>query len=156
MQVADIMHTDVKTAEAEDTFADVAKVMRSNGISSVVVLNGDGALAGIVTERDVVNLVAAGGDPQSVQVTHGMTRRHLTTCEPKDDLSEAADRMVSMNIRHLPVVESGRVVGIVSIRDLTRWAAEELSGGHEMPDIERSTKALRAASELQKQRRMSS
>jgi CBS domain-containing protein len=115
MQVADIMHTDVKTAEAEDTFADVAKVMRSNGISSVVVLNGDGALAGIVTERDVVNLVAAGGDPQSVQVAHGMTRRHLTT-----------------------------------------WAAEELSGGHEMPDIERSTKALRAASELQKQRRMSS
>jgi CBS domain-containing protein len=156
MQVADIMHTDVKTAEAEDTFADVAKVMRSNGISSVVVLDSDGRLAGIVTERDIVNLVAAGGDPQTVHVAHGMTRRHLTTCEPKDDISEAADRMVSLNIRHLPVVERDKVVGIVSIRDLTRWAAEELSGGHEMPDIERSTKALRAASELQKQRRMSS
>jgi CBS domain-containing protein len=156
MQVADIMHTDVKTADAEDTFADVAKVMRSNGISSVVVLNGDGALTGIVTERDIVNLVAAGGDPQSVEVAHGMTRRHLETCEPKTDISEAADRMVSMNIRHLPVLDRGKVVGIVSIRDLTRWAAEELSGGHEMPDIERSTKALRAASELQKQRRMSS
>jgi CBS domain-containing protein len=156
MQVADIMHTDVKTAEAEDTFADVAKVMRSNGISSVVVLNGDGALTGILTERDIVNLVAAGGDPQSVEVAHGMTRRHLETCEPKTDISEAADRMVSMNIRHLPVLDRGKVVGIVSIRDLTRWAADELSGGHEMPDIERSTKALRAASELQKQRRMSS
>jgi CBS domain-containing protein len=156
MQVADIMHTDVKTADAEDTFADVAKVMRSNGISSVVVLDGDGRLGGIVTERDIVNLVAAGGDPQTVHVAHGMTRRHLTTCEPKDDISEAADRMVSLNIRHLPVVERDKVVGIVSIRDLTRWAAEELSGGHEMPDIERSTKALRAASELQKQRRMSS
>jgi len=156
MQVADIMHTDVKTADAEDTFADVAKVMRSNGISSVVVLDGDGTLAGIVTERDIVNLVAAGGDPQSVQVAHGMTRRHLETCEPKVDIVEAADRMVSLNIRHLPVVERGKVVGIVSIRDLTRWASEELSGGHEMPDIERSTKALRAASELQKQRRMSS
>jgi CBS domain-containing protein len=156
MQVADIMHTDVKTADAEDTFADVAKVMRSNGISSVVVLNGDGALTGIVTERDIVNLVAAGGDPQSVEVAHGMTRRHLETCEPKTDISEAADRMVSMNIRHLPVLDRGKVVGIVSIRDLTRWAADELSGGHEMPDIERSTKALRAASELQKQRRMSS
>jgi CBS domain-containing protein len=156
MQVADIMHTDVKTADAEDTFADVAKVMRSNGISSVVVLNGDGALTGILTERDIVNLVAAGGDPQSVEVAHGMTRRHLETCEPKTDISEAADRMVSMNIRHLPVLDRGKVVGIVSIRDLTRWAADELSGGHEMPDIERSTKALRAASELQKQRRMSS
>jgi CBS domain-containing protein len=156
MQVGDIMHTDVKTADAEDTFADVAKVMRSNGISSVVVLDGGKKLAGIVTERDIVNLVAAGGDPQSVKVMHGMTRRHLETTSPKVDIAEAADRMVSLNIRHLPVVDKSKVVGIVSIRDLTKWAAEELTGGHEMPDIERSQRALRAASELQKQRRLSS
>ncbi|MGZ5290429.1 MAG: CBS domain-containing protein, partial [Actinomycetota bacterium] len=49
------MHTDVKSADAEDTFADVAKLMRTNGISSVVVLEGK-KLAGIVTERDIVNL----------------------------------------------------------------------------------------------------
>lgn len=156
MHVADIMHTDVKQAEADDTFADVAKVMRTNGISSVVVLGKDGKLAGIVTERDIVNLVAAGGDPHTVKVVHGMTRRHLETASPKEDIAAAADRMVSLNIRHLPVVDRGKVVGIVSIRDLTRWAAEELSGGHEMPDIARSQKALKAASELQKQRRMSS
>jgi CBS domain-containing protein len=156
MHVADIMHTDVKLAEAEDTFADVAKTMRTNGISSVVVLDKGGKLAGIVTERDIVNLVAAGGDPHSVKVMHGMTRRHLETAKPRDDITDAADRMVSLNIRHLPVVDRGKVVGIVSIRDLTKWAAEELSGGHEMPDIARSQKALKAASELQKQRRMSS
>jgi CBS domain-containing protein len=156
MQVSDIMHTDVKSADAEDTFADVAKVMRSNGISSVVVLDKQGKLSGIVTERDIVNLVAVGGDPHSVKVAHGMTRRHLETASPKTDIAEAADTMVTMNIRHLPVVERGKVVGIVSIRDLTRWAAEELSGGHELPDIARSQKALRAASELQRQRRMSS
>jgi CBS domain-containing protein len=156
MHVADIMHTDVKLAESEDTFADVAKVMRTNGISSVVVLDEAGKLAGIVTERDIVNLVAAGGDPQTVKVVHGMTRRHLETVSPKEDITAAADRMVSLNIRHLPVVDRGKVVGIVSIRDLTKWAAEELSGGHEMPDIARSQKALKAASDLQKQRRMSS
>jgi CBS domain-containing protein len=156
MHVADIMRTEVKTADAEDTFADVAKVMRSNGISSVVVLDTSAKLAGIVTERDIVNLVAAGGDPQTVKVVHGMTRRHLETCTSKTDITDAADQMVSMNIRHLPVVDKGKVVGIVSIRDLTRWAAEELTGGHEMPDIERSQKALRAASELQRQRRLSS
>ena len=61
--------------------------------------------------------------------------------------------MVDRNIRHLPVVDRTRVVGVVSIRDLTKWAAEELAGGHEMPDIARSHKALQAASELQKQRR---
>jgi CBS domain-containing protein len=155
MQVADIMHTDVKSADAEDTFADVAKLMRTNGISSVVVLEGK-KLAGIVTERDIVNLIAAGGDPHSVKVAHGMTRRHLETIGPKADIVEAADRMVSLNIRHLPVLDQGKVVGILSIRDLTRWATEELTGGHEMPDIARSQAALAAASELQKQRQLSS
>ncbi len=97
--------------------------------------------------------MAAGGDPHSVKVMHGMTRRDLETIGPKVDLADAAEHMVSRNIRHLPVVDRGRVVGIVSIRDLTKWAAEELAGGHEMPDIARSHKALQAASELQKQRR---
>ncbi len=152
MQVGEIMHTDVKTAGADDTFADVAKVMRTNGISSVVVLDGS-KLAGILTERDIVNLVAAGGDPHSVKVAHGMTRRDIETVAPKTDIAQAADHMANRNIRHLPVVDKGRLVGIISIRDLTRWAAEELAGGHEMPDIERSHRALQAASELQRQRR---
>ena len=152
MQVADIMHTEVKSANAEDTFADVAKLMRTNGISSVVVLEGK-KLGGIVTERDIVNLVAAGGDPHSVKVAHGMTRRDLETIGPKMEIAEAAEHMATRNIRHLPVVDRGKVVGIVSIRDLTKWAAEELAGGHEMPDIATSLKALQAASELQKQRR---
>jgi len=155
MLVGDIMRTDVKTADGEDTFADVAKMMRANGISSVVVLEKAHKLSGIVTERDIVNLVAAGGDPHSVMVAHGMTRRNLETIGSKADIAEAADRMVSLNIRHLPVVDKGKVVGILSIRDLTKWAAEELSGGHEMPDIARSQKALKAASELQKQRQLS-
>jgi CBS domain-containing protein len=152
MQVGEIMHTNVKTAAADDTFADVAKVMRTNGISSVVVMDGS-KLAGIVTERDIVNLVAAGGDPQTVKVAHGMTRRDIETVAPKTDIAQAADHMANRNIRHLPVVDTGKLVGIISIRDLTRWAAEELSGGHEMPDIERSHRALQAASELQRQRR---
>jgi CBS domain-containing protein len=152
MLVGEVMHTDVKTADADDTFADVAKIMRSNGISSVVVLDGR-KLTGIVTERDIVNLVAAGGDPHNVKVAHGMTRRDISTVTPKTDIAEAAELMVMRNIRHLPVVDRSRVVGIISIRDLTRWAAEELSGGHEMPDIARSHKALQAASELQRQRR---
>ena len=152
MQVGEIMHTDVKTATANDTFAEVAKIMRLNGISSVVVLEGP-RLAGIVTERDIVNLIAAGGDPHSVQVVHGMTRRDIETVTAKTDLAECAEQMASRNIRHLPVMDGDQIVGIISIRDLTRWAAEELSGGHEMPDIRRSTAALRAATELQKQRR---
>ena len=96
MLVGDIMRSDVKTADGGDTFADVAKVMRANGISSVVVLDKGGALTGIVTERDIVNLVAAGGDPHTVKVAHGMTRRDLETIGPKADIAEAADQMVSL------------------------------------------------------------
>ena len=151
MLVGDIMHRDVKTASTEDSFADVAKTMRTNGISSVVVLDGS-RLAGIVTERDIVNLVAAGGDPHSTSVAHGMTKQGLTTVSPKSDLGEAVEAMVSKNIRHLPVVEGEDVVGIISIRDMTRWAAEELSAGHEMPDIAGSHAALQAATELHRKR----
>ncbi len=151
MLVGEIMHSDVKTASTSDSFADVAQMMRSHGISSVVVLDGK-KLEGIVTERDIVNLVAEGGDPNTTTVENGMTRGDLVTVESKTELSEAAEQMVSRNIRHLPVVDGGNVVGIVSIRDMTRWAAEELSGGHEMPDIAGSHAALQAASELQRKR----
>ena len=151
MLVGEIMHSDVKTATASDSFADVAKMMRANGISSVVVLDGK-KLQGIVTERDIVNLVAEGGDPNTTTVERGMTRLDLITVDPKTELSQAAELMVSNNIRHLPIVDGGNVVGIVSIRDMTRWAADELSGGHEMPDIAGSHAALQAASQLQRKR----
>lgn len=151
MLVGEIMHSDVKTASTSDSFADVAKMMRSHGISSVVVLDGK-KLEGIVTERDIVNLVAEGGDPNTTTVEHGMTRRDLITVDSKTELSQAAEQMVSHNIRHLPIVDGGNVVGIVSIRDMTRWAADELAGGHEMPDIAGSHAALQAASELQRKR----
>jgi CBS domain-containing protein len=151
MLVGEIMHPDVKTASPSDSFADVAKMMRSNGISSVVVLDGK-KLQGIVTERDIVNLVAEGGDPNTTTVEGGMTRLDLITVDSKTELADAAEQMVSNNIRHLPIVDGGNVVGIVSIRDMTRWAAEELSSGHEMPDIAGSHAALQAASELQRQR----
>ena len=151
MLVGEIMHSDVKTASASDSFADVAKMMRSNGISSVVVLDGK-KLQGIVTERDIVNLVAEDGDPNTTTVEGRMTRLDLITVDTKTELSQAADLMVSNNIRHLPIVDGGNVVGIVSIRDMTRWAADELSGGHEMPDIAGSHAALQAASQLQRKR----
>ena len=151
MLVGEIMHSDVKTASTSDSFADVAQMMRSKGISSVVVLDGK-KLQGIVTERDIVNLVAEGGDPNTTTVEGRMTRLDLITVDPKTELSRAAELMVSNNIRHLPIVDGENVVGIVSIRDMTRWAADELSGGHEMPDIAGSHAALQAASQLQRKR----
>jgi len=146
MQVRDIMHTDVTTTSPEDTFAHVATLLREHGISSVVVLDA-GTLSGIVTERDLVNLVADGRDPKATKVAERMSR-DLDTVDPKTDIAEAAEHMARLKIRHLPVLQEGTLAGIISIRDLTNWAVHELTSGHELPDLERSHTALSAAAEV--------
>ena len=148
MQVGDIMTTDVKTVGREDKFAEVAKILREKGISSVVVTEGD-QITGIITERDLVNLVADGVDPVSVAVGDRMTR-DLATVDPRTDIAEAAQVMAQRRIRHLPIVDKGKLAGIISIRDLTKWAVEEMTGGHELPDLERSSAALSAAMEAKR------
>jgi len=143
MQVSDIMHRDVVTVSAGDSFARVASVLKEHKISSVVVMDGDRP-AGIVTERDVVGVVADGVDPSTVRVGDRMAT-DLAVAEPRQDVADAARLMAARRIRHLPVLDRGGLVGIISIRDLTSWAVQELTGGHELPDIERSSAALNAA-----------
>ncbi len=148
MQVSDIMSRNVVTVTADETFADAAKVLHEHRISSVIV-QGERGPGGIVTERDFVNLVSEGQDPSSVKVGDRMTK-DLATVESRSDIAEAAKVMAERRIRHLPVVDRGDLVGIISIRDLTSWAVEELTGGHELPDIERGAAALSAAVELER------
>jgi CBS domain-containing protein len=146
MQVKDIMSGDVRTVTPDETFEHVATLLHDNAISSVVVMDGD-RLAGIVTERDLVNLVADGKDPRTTTATERMTK-NVDTVGPRTDIAEAAEHMARLRIRHLPIVDEGRLVGIISIRDLTNWAVEELTGGHELPDLERSHTALSAAAQI--------
>jgi CBS domain-containing protein len=148
MQVSDIMSKNVVTVTTDDTFADAAKVLRQNRISSVIV-QGKAGPGGIVTERDVVNLVAEGKDPYNVKVGDRMTK-DLATVESKTDIAEAAKIMAERRIRHLPVVDKGNLSGIISIRDVMSWAVGEYTGGHELPDIERSAAALSAAVEVER------
>src|SRR6266542_2449741 len=98
MQVGDIMTRDVQTARTSDTFADVAKILHRNRISSVIVMEGD-QVAGIVTERDLVNVVADGVDARAVPVSDRLTR-DLATVEPRTDIADAARLMASRGIRH--------------------------------------------------------
>ena len=150
MQVGDIMTRDVKTARSSDTFADVARILHDNRISSVIVMDDD-QLVGIVTERDLVNVVAEGIDPREHAVADRLTR-DLATVETRTDISDAAELMASRGIRHLPVMDRGSLAGIVSIRDLTNWAVGELTAGHELPDLERSQAALAANVEVKRKR----
>ena len=112
------------TISAGTTIGDAAAQMSERGVGAVVVLDGD-ALAAILTERDVMRAVADGQDGGAL-VSDWMTS-HPDTIEPTDTTDHAASLMIHGGFRHLPVVEDGRVVGIVSIRDLMRVALDDRS-----------------------------
>jgi uncharacterized membrane protein len=115
VRVVDIMHRDVVTIAADATLAQAAQTLRQHRISSVLVPGPHGP-AGILTEHDYVKLAADGEDPTTVTVGARMSG-NLVTVAPKTDVTEAAQLMTDRHIRHLPVVDHGQLVGIVSIRD---------------------------------------
>jgi CBS domain-containing protein len=115
--VEEIMTRDPRTVNASDTLVDAARVMNEADIGDVIVVdNGD--VHGIVTDRDiVVRGVAEGRDPQSTSVGDVCTSG-IETIEPSASVDDALGKMRQADIRRLPVVESGRPVGIVSLGDL--------------------------------------
>jgi CBS domain-containing protein len=123
-RVADHMTRSVLTISPDASLGDAAAKMVERGVGAVVVLEGD-AVAAILTERDVMKAVGAGKDG-SASVADWMTR-HPDTIEPTDTTDHAASLMIHGGFRHLPVVDEGRVVGIVSIRDLMRVALDDRS-----------------------------
>jgi CBS domain-containing protein len=112
------------TVAADATLGEAATEMAERAVGAAVVLEGE-RIAAIVTERDVLRAVAAGKDG-SAPVSEWMTR-HPDTIEPDDTTDHAASLMIHGGFRHLPVVEGGKVVGIVSIRDLMRIALDDRS-----------------------------
>ena len=112
------------TVSPDATLGEAAAQMSERGVGAVVVLEGD-AIAAILTERDVMRAVASGQDG-SAAVAAWMTR-HPDTIEPTDTTDHAASLMIHGGFRHLPVIEDGIVVGIVSIRDLMRVALDDRS-----------------------------
>ncbi len=120
--IANHMTRDLLTIEPDASLGEAARRMASRGVGAVVVLDGD-RLAGILTERDVLKAVAA-GLREDARVSEWMTR-HPETVESGEATDHAAALMIHGGFRHLPVVDEGRVVGILSIRDLMRVALED-------------------------------
>lgn len=112
------------TISAEESIGAAAAQMAARGVGAVIVLEGD-AIAAILTERDVMKAVAAGQDGRA-RVADWMTR-HPDTIEPTDTTDHAASLMIHGGFRHLPVLDNGKVVGIVSIRDLMKVALDDRS-----------------------------
>jgi CBS domain-containing protein len=113
----DVMSTLLVTVPATTTVAEAAQVMSLQHVGAALIAEGD-ALQGIFTERDIVRALAAEHDAASHAVAGWMTLGPVTL-GPDAKIAEARDRMLEEGFRHIPVVEDGRLVGIVSIRDVT-------------------------------------
>ena len=110
------MSPHVVSVAADDLLREAAMKMRAEGVGALPVVNGD-RLVGILSERDVVAALVDGMDPRTTLVAASMTPEPAVAT-PDETVSEAAFRMVNLGIRHLPVVDRERVVGMVSARDL--------------------------------------
>lgn len=129
MRIADVLRNKgagVATMPPEATVAQLLAGLAENNVGAMVVVGSAGAIAGIVSERDVVrNLHEHGPDVLGMSVAEIMTTT-VTTCGMDSHVNELTELMTTNRVRHIPVVVDGRLVGIVSIGDVVKTRMDEL------------------------------
>ena len=114
--VRDVMTEGLIAAGPGETLVEIAVRMRDHAVGAVAIMDG-GELKGIVTERDLTRATADGLSPHETVAEAYMTPAPLTITA-QETVEDAVSRMVERRIRHLPVVEEGRVIGLISSRDV--------------------------------------
>ncbi|SOC55321.1 CBS domain-containing protein [Ornithinimicrobium cerasi] len=121
----EIMTAQMHTVTEDQSLVEAAALMRDHGVGALPVLGSDGGLVGIVTDRDiVVRGVADGADLASMTVG-GVAHGIVSTVAPDEDVDRVLDTMGDQQIKRLPVVEEGRLVGMISESDLARHVADD-------------------------------
>ncbi len=117
-EIRQVMTAAPDAVRPADTLQRAAQLMRSNDIGDVLVEDEDGRLLGIVTDRDLaIRATADGADPVLSTIADVYTR-DVASVVPTDSVGDAVRRMRSSDVRRMPVVESGRAIGIVSLGDI--------------------------------------
>lgn len=117
--VRDIMTKEIVMIDGSDTALEAAKRMSEKGISSLFVVK-DGDPVGIVTERDFIKKVCAKEIPIADVKVSDIMSKILTTADPETPIEVAVQRMVNHKIRRLPIIEGGKIVGIITVTDLAK------------------------------------
>ena len=112
--------SDVSTIGPHATIAEVAHVLAERRIGAVVVTNTQGEMLGILSERDIVRALAAQGANALDQHADHLMTRNVTTATPRTTVIEATALMTDGRFRHLPVLDQGRLLGLVSIGDVVK------------------------------------
>lgn len=135
MQVKELMNPSPITVEPGSSAALAAKLISRNNVGALPVCGADRRLRGVVTDRDIVlRCVAPEEDPAQTQVREIMTR-YPATLSPGDDCKEAARLMAEKQVRRLPVVDNGRLVGILSLSDLARCRRFDMEAAQALCEI---------------------
>jgi CBS domain-containing protein len=129
VKVADILTAKgpiVVTVQASDTIGTLSERLRSKRIGAAIVSSDGQSVDGVISERDIAyGLSVHKGDLRMLPVSALMTKT-VITCSPGDKVSDVASTMAARNIRHLPVVEENRLVGMISIRDVLNFRVSDL------------------------------
>jgi CBS domain-containing protein len=138
-----IAKPDVETLPPHATVREAADRMARSRIGAVLIVDDDGTLRGIFSERDAVTRVMADGrDSRETTLESVMTDRVLTV-HPEDDINQALRLMRDVGFRHLPVVEDGALIGLISVRDLLH--AAEFAGIPRAVGVQADSEADRPA-----------
>src|SRR3990170_7465012 len=119
LPVLEVMTSDPVTAVPDLTVAQAASVMRDRGVGSLIVVEG-GKAVGILTERDIVTKVAAEDRKASTLKVRDVMTSPVVSVHPHEEVEEAARRMSKRRIRRLPVVQDGKLLGVITENDILR------------------------------------
>ncbi len=117
--VRDIMTKEIVTIDGDKSALEAAKLMAEKGISSLFVMK-DGQPVGIVTERDFIKKICARELQISQVKIAEIMSKILTTADPEMPIEVAVQRMINHKIRRLPIMEGGKIVGIITVTDLAK------------------------------------
>ena len=135
MKIQDIMTKPVISIQSTESVAVAARTLTQYNIGILPVCDGRGNLRGLVTDRDLVTrCIALGKPPKQTMVREVMTAR-ITTAQPDMDAAVAAHLMGRQQVRRLPVLEQGKLCGIVSLGDLAKWEDSAIDAADVLYDI---------------------
>jgi CBS domain-containing protein len=129
MTVAQILNAKgraVITASPDETVLAVAQTLANKKIGAVVILDAKGGISGIVSERDIVRAIALGGLKALDRTVKEYMTSPVRTCTPRDTEAELMSLMTELRVRHLPVIEGGKVSGMISIGDVVKHRIEAI------------------------------
>ena len=124
--ILDSKGTGVVTVEPSADLASVVKLLATRRIGALVVIGSDQRIAGIISERDIIRELAARGATALEQKVELVMTRKIVTCSRAETISGVMDLMTAGKFRHLPVVDEGRLIGIVSIGDVVKHRVQEI------------------------------